>query len=258
MTLRKALLGGAIAAPILAAAVAFHSWPVAILILFSSHMLLLYPTLVPRSQWWGRVITRFQTEQPEVWLTIDDGPDENDTPALLGLLESHGANATFFVQGSRLLAAGNLGQNVVSAGHELGNHSHAHPSGSFWMLSRRRLEEEIKACSEAIEKVSGERPRRFRPPVGMKNFFVHPILERHGMELIGWSARGFDGLPFSSPETVVERIMKKVRPGAILLIHEGRRSRDGRSISVEVARLLLERLSATGYRCVIPESTRLS
>jgi peptidoglycan-N-acetylglucosamine deacetylase len=257
MTLRTLLLGGAIAAPIIAAGVAFHSWRAALVIVFSSHMLLLYPTLVPRSQWWGRVITRFRTDAPEVWLTIDDGPDGSDTAALLDLLESHGAKATFFVKGNRLLELRELGRQIVSSGHELGNHSHAHPSGSFWMLSPQRLEREISDCSEAIEEVSGARPRRFRPPVGMKNFFVHPILERHGLELIGWSARGFDGLPFSSAEAVVERIMQKVRPGAILLIHEGRRSRDGRSISVEVARLLLERLSAAGYRCVIPGSERL-
>jgi peptidoglycan/xylan/chitin deacetylase (PgdA/CDA1 family) len=96
-----------------------------------------------------------------------------------------------------------------------------HPSATFWALPKKRIASEIDRCSDAIEKATGSKPSLFRAPVGMKNPFVHPLLDARGLRLIGWSARGFDGVR-SMPEDAALRIMKSVRPGAIILAHEGR------------------------------------
>src|ERR1051326_3136630 len=70
--IRRLILGFAIlAAFFFLATIAFYPW-IAVGVLFLSHLLLLYPTLVANCQWWGRVVTRFETPRPEVWLTIDD------------------------------------------------------------------------------------------------------------------------------------------------------------------------------------------
>ena len=62
-------------------------------------LLVAYHIFAPRAQGIVRMHRRFATSGREVWLTIDDGPDPEDTPRLLALLQAHGARATFFVIG---------------------------------------------------------------------------------------------------------------------------------------------------------------
>jgi len=111
--------------------------------LFASHLLILFPTLVANCQWWGPVVTHFDTTRREVWLTIDDGPDPLDTPRLLEILRRFEARATFFVIGERAARFGEELEAIRAAGHEIANHTARHPSATFWCLGRKRIEEEI-------------------------------------------------------------------------------------------------------------------
>ncbi|MDQ3565754.1 MAG: polysaccharide deacetylase family protein, partial [Pseudomonadota bacterium] len=43
-----------------------------------------------------------ETAVPAAALTIDDGPDPEETPAILDVLRDHDAHATFFLIGSRI------------------------------------------------------------------------------------------------------------------------------------------------------------
>ena len=79
---RLLLLGFAVAASIFfLVMIPFHPF-LGLAVLFLSHMLILYATLVPNCQWWGPVVTHFETPRREVWLTIDDGPDPRHTPRI--------------------------------------------------------------------------------------------------------------------------------------------------------------------------------
>jgi len=71
------------------------------------------------------------------------------------------------------------------------------------------------------------------------------------MKLIGWSARGFDGL-LHDTDAMASRICKSIQPGAIILLHEGRRDRQGRAINVILAETILNRLTADGYVFTVP------
>src|SRR5262245_41633416 len=82
----------------------------------------LYPTLRRNCAWHGEVLTRFETSERVVWLTIDDGPDETDTPEILDLLARHGARATFFAVGRKAEANPTLCRRIISEGHTLENH----------------------------------------------------------------------------------------------------------------------------------------
>src|SRR6188472_3903087 len=96
---RVLILGFALAAALFfLVVIAFHPL-LALGVLFLSHMLILFPTLVANCQWWGPVVTHFETTQREVWLTIDDGPDPIHTPRMLQILKRFDAHATFFVIG---------------------------------------------------------------------------------------------------------------------------------------------------------------
>ena len=240
--MRNLIVGFAWLAPFAAIVVWQHSPAAAIGVVALSHALLLFPTLRANNQWLGPVITRFETTEREVWLTIDDGPGD-DTPALLELLARTHTKVTFFLKGSRTTPAA-LGA-IARAGHTIGNHSWSHPSASFWCLPAPSIAEEIDACTRVLGK-----QRYFRAPVGMKNPAVHPVLRERGMMLIGWKARGFDSVR-TDPDRVASRILPRVTPGAIVVMHQGRPH------SLACIERVVNDLRAAGYSFVIPDETRL-
>lgn len=225
-----------------------RSIPLAIAVVAASHALLLYPTLRPNVQWLGPVVTRFETREREVWLTVDDGPTD-DTEALLDLFARKGVVATFFVKG--VLVDRNPGAvyAMLQAGHSVANHSHTHPSGTFWCLRRKAIALEVDLCNEALA-TAGVTTTWFRAPVGTKNPAVHPILEERGMRLIGWSVRAFDAV-ISDPARVSNRIVPHLFPGAILVLHQGR------SHSLAVLERVIDDVQARGYAFVVPDDGRL-
>lgn len=223
-------------------------WPTrplaGLLLLLLSHVLWLYGTLHPNVQWFGPVVTRFQPQGREVWLTIDDGPS-GDTPALLDLLEAKGVRATFFVKGVRARSAPEWMNAIAARGHAAANHSHTHPAAAFWCLPGWMIESEIDQCAAVI----GRQPY-FRAPVGMKNPAVHPILARRNMRLIGWTARGYDTLRPDS-DSITRRIVRSVEPGAIVVMHQGRPH------SLACIARVIDTLQRDGYAFVIPSAERL-
>lgn len=228
-------------------------WPLspiaAVAVVALSHALVLLPTLSPNLQWLGPVVTRFETASNEAWLTIDDGPAE-DTPRVLDLLERHGVRATFFVTGVEASAHSAFLGEILRRGHTIANHSQNHPSGTFWCLLPGRVAAEIEECNRTIEAATGARPRWFRAPVGMKNPAVHPALARRGMRLIGWTARGFDAV-VGDPALVTARILPRLRPGAIIVLHQGR------DHSLRVLESVIVAVKERGYELVLPKDEQL-
>jgi peptidoglycan/xylan/chitin deacetylase (PgdA/CDA1 family) len=224
-------------------------WPIAIAVLALSHALVLWPTLRPNSQWLGPVITRFESSSQEVWLTIDDGPTD-DTAALLDALDARNVKATFFVKGSRCAEHPELVRMMLARGHAVANHSQTHPSGAFWCLPPSAIARQIDQCNAALTTIAGQNSRLFRAPVGMKNPFVHPILARRGMTLVGWSVRGFDSFG-DDVGRVAGRIVPRVSNGSIIVMHQGR------DFSVACISRIVDELHARGYSFVIPAFERL-
>jgi peptidoglycan/xylan/chitin deacetylase (PgdA/CDA1 family) len=224
-------------------------WPVAIGVMALAHALVLWPTLRPNSQWLGPVIVRFESSSKEVWLTIDDGPTA-DTPALLDALDTRNVKATFFVKGSLCAEHPELVRMMLDRGHAVANHSQTHPSGAFWCLPPSAIARQIDGCNAALRAITSETPRLFRAPVGMKNPFVHPILSRRNMTLIGWSVRGFDSFG-DDVGRVARRIVPRAGNGSIIVMHQGR------GFSVACVSRVVDELQARGYSFVIPEFERL-
>lgn len=242
--MRGVIIAFALAAPVALIALWPHAPLAGIGILALSHALLLYPTLRPNVQWLGPVVTSFEPEGNQVWLTIDDGPTD-DTAAILDILDARGAKATFFIKGILARQRPDLLRLIVERGHGVGNHSDTHPSASFWCLLPAAIAAEIDGCAATIPPT-----RWFRAPVGMKNPAVHPALARRGMRLIGWSVRGFDGVR-ADVERVVRRIVPRVFPGAIVVLHQGREFSAGCIVRV------VDELRGRGYSFVIPADERL-
>jgi peptidoglycan/xylan/chitin deacetylase (PgdA/CDA1 family) len=173
--------------------------------------------LRPSGQWLGPVKT--DTGDRSILLTIDDGPDPKDTPTLLDLLDHHGRKAVFFMIGEKVAAHPELAREVLRRGHLIGNHTMTHPQASFWCAGPWRTRREIAECQRTIQEATGFEPKWFRAPVGHRNWFTHPVCGDLGLEVVAWSRRGFDAVETDAAK-VLERMLKGLAPGDIILMHE--------------------------------------
>lgn len=198
-----------------------------------------------RSRLFGTLQNELPAPADTVALTFDDGPDAAATPRLLDLLREHRATATFFVVGERVRALPTLCRRMRDEGHTLGNHGDHHAWTAPFRLGPR-LHRDLLACQDAVAAATGAAPRWHRPPYGVRNHATHPVCARLGLAIAGWSVRGLD-LPGAAPERVLARLRPGLRPGAIVLLHDGGRP------AAQVARtaeIVLAELAARGLGTV--------
>ncbi len=217
----------------------------------SIHAASLYGTLRPCSALHGPIIRKLPTSQPNVWLTIDDGPDPEQTPHLLDMLAMRKLKATFFLIGHLAESHPKLVERIAGDGHQIGNHTFTHPQASFWCEGCDMIAREIDRTNDAIESITGARPSYFRAPVGHTPIFLHQVLQQRDLTLVGWSASGLDGVD-SNLERIMHRYYSSIRPGSIIVMHDGRRDRNGYCTSIPLLSLLLEFLTRNKLHCVLP------
>lgn len=227
-----------------------HPWLIALAVVI--HVCFFYAVVAPSCGWLVPVATRFapQGAQPQVWLTIDDGPAGESSLHLSQELVRRGARATFFVKGENLARETEVGRALLAAGHSIANHTQTHPAHLFWWLRPAGLRREIDSCNDALQRAGVEVRRWFRSPVGLKNVFLQPALAQRAMRFVGWSVRGHDGV-HCDPEAVARRVAAQVKSGAIVLLHEGR------ARSNEAILRVVDELQARGYSFVIPGDEQL-
>ena len=244
----------------LAVAASPQTWPWALGAVALNHALLTGTGLWPRSTWLGSNMRRLPaaaTARREVALTIDDGPDPEVTPAVLDQLDAHGAHATFFCIARHAQAHPQLCREIVRRGHSVQNHSHQHHH-NFSLLGLSGFKREIEAAQDALSQITGERPRFFRAPAGLRNPFLAPVLHRLELQLVSWTRRGFDTVR-SEPERVLSRLTHSLAAGDIRLLHDhtGARTAAGKPVVLEVLPALLRAFTQHGMRSVtLPDAVR--
>jgi peptidoglycan-N-acetylglucosamine deacetylase len=199
----------------------------------------------PQWQFFGQSVCRARTGRKVVALTFDDGPDPENTPALLALLAGRSIRATFFCVGRRAAQQPELVKRLVAEGHAVENHSFAH-SPATNLFSVRRLRDDLARAQDELRRMTGRAPEFFRPPVGLTNPRIFRVTRRLGLQVAGYTARGLDRRA-DPPEKIVARLLRKLQPGAIFLLHDAGVPRDR---LLAVVTLLLDKLQAAGYQCV--------
>jgi peptidoglycan/xylan/chitin deacetylase (PgdA/CDA1 family) len=182
--------------------------------------LYVYAWSIPTLQWFAPAILRGPADGNRIALTFDDGPCPGYTEQILDILRRHDVKATFFVCGQNVERSPELLRRVQAEGHAIGNHGYSHPFPFF--RSRALFAREIDLTQEVIEKVTGKRPRFFRPPFGARWLGLQPVLKARGMSLVNWSDTGYDW-KFDT-EGIVRETLKTLGPGSIILLHDGRRA----------------------------------
>jgi len=152
-----------------------------------------------------------------VALTFDDGPDPEWTPRVLALLAERRVRGSFFLVGARAARTPDLVRRIAAAGHEIGNHGWAHRS--LWLCGPRRTSVEIGRCQEVLADLTGRAPALFRPPWGMVNAAMFPVLRRHGLRCVFWTIQPEGLVPVSAP-LQTRRLVRRARPGAIVDLHD--------------------------------------
>lgn len=194
----------------------------------------------------ARIVRRVKPAEEArlVALTFDDGPWPGATLAVLETLAHEGVRATFFWVGQQLERYPNLARRVVAEGHAVGNHTYSHRSTASPL---EVAAQEIDHTGALIEQVTGVRTTLFRPPGGhLENGLVKYALER-GYVVVMWSALSDDTNPKYDAADIVNNVLSRVRPGSIVLLHDGG---GDRSRTLAALPELIERLRAEGYRFV--------
>lgn len=226
-----------------------------------------------RSGVYVRAFCGVKTDRKVVYLTFDDGPHPPETERVLDVLRERGGRATFFLIGSKVSGNEAVLRRMLEEGHALGLHTYSH-AGTFPLLSFDKMLADVNEGKRAVESVAGKKISLFRPPFGVTNPTIAKVIRTLGLQTVGWNVRSFDTMFCKSSEhsckssehsceqseysckqsehsckqsghdwyvPVVERIMKQVRPGSVILLHD---RLDGAS---ELLALLLDSLAASGY-----------
>ena len=151
-------------------------------------------------------------------LTFDDGPHQENTARVLDVLKQYDVKATFFVIGEHVADNENIVRRIHSEGHQTGNHSFSHKN-SFPFFGAQKMAADMLQCEEVIGKATEYQTKWFRPPFGVTNPNVAKAVKMRGYRVAGWSIRSLDTVK-SNREKVVRRVVSRLRPGAVVLLHD--------------------------------------
>jgi uncharacterized protein (TIRG00374 family) len=188
---------------------------VAVLVL----MAVAWATFTPNARLFGKVVGIGTTPQPMVAITFDDGPSPEWTPGVLDALRDSGARATFFALGRQVRAHPDIARRIVDEGHELASHGDDHSLLVF--AGPRAIVHQFRAAESALsDAADGRVTKLFRAPHGFRNPFVSAIAGQEGYRMVGWHGAVFDTAR-PGVDAIVARCRNVLRPGAILLLHDG-------------------------------------
>lgn len=184
-------------------------------------------------------------EKMEIALTFDDGPHATRTPEILDLLAAEDVPATFFVIGVNAEAHPELVKREAAEGHEIGLHTYTHPR--LCKCKKESLDAELADCEALFTPLlGGKTPKLFRPPGGECGSTVKEVAAAHGYAVILWSVDTRDWA-HTSTEKIEREVLKNVRPGSIILMHD---YITGDAHTLEALRVLIPALRERGYRFV--------
>lgn len=153
-----------------------------------------------------------------VALTFDDGPDPVWTRRTLDALDAAGTKGTFFVIGKKAEANPDVIAEILARGHTVGLHSYGHDR-LFAMRGPGTWRRDLKRGMRVLEKLTGQRPTLFRPPIGHTNPHVARVLRELRLRVIGWDVGARDGIT-ADPGVVAARVLARATHGSIILLHD--------------------------------------
>ncbi|HEU5265699.1 MAG TPA: polysaccharide deacetylase family protein [Jatrophihabitans sp.] len=157
----------------------------------------------------------------QVSLTFDDGPDPESTPSVLDALSQLRVRATFFVLGEQLARHPDLARRIAAGGHGVEVHGWTHRP--HLLRSPLGVADELRRTMLVIEATTGRTPRFWRPPHGIVTGGGVAAGRLLGLRLALWSADGLDWRRDATPDSIRDRVLARIGPGGIVLLHDSSR-----------------------------------
>jgi len=181
------------------------------------------------------------TPEKKVAITFDCAWGAADIPIILDTLKKENVRATFFIVGKWFEKYPNESKTIAAGGHDIGNHSDAHLRMS--QLSVNSMREDIANANAKIEKLTGQKCILFRAPYGDYDERLVKIASKEGQYTIQWDVDSLDWKNIS-PENICERVMRKVKNGSIILLHN-----DTKFTAIALPSLI-KNIKKAGYKLV--------
>lgn len=186
-----------------------------------------------------------QCEEKKVAISFDAAWGNDDTENLINILAEYDVPATFFVVGAWVDKYPESVKQLSDAGHRIENHSNTHPY--MTKLSVEQMKNEIESCNQKIAGVTGRAPTLIRVPYGDYDNRVVETIESMKMYCIQWDVDSLDWKENATPDTIYQKVTKKVKNGSIVLFH------NDAEYTPEALGNILKTLKEQGYQFVFIE-----
>ena len=170
----------------------------------------------PTVTWFGSQVSHGSRDERTVAITFDDGPDDPYTLDIARILDEHGAKGTFFEVGKGVDERPDIPRALREDGHLLGNHSYEHDEWR-WLDPRYP---ELERTQRAFRRNLGVCPAFYRAPHGQHTPFLTRVVGDHGMTMVGWEVSAGDWKEHDAG-LVARRVLDDVKPGSIIVLHDG-------------------------------------
>lgn len=195
-------------------------------------------------------ISHLKTKDKIIALTFDDGPNDPDTGQILNILQDKGIKATFFVIGKNVDRDPETVKQIFDQGNLLANHSFSHHR-RLMAFAPRSLLADVDRSGAGVCKIVGKKPRFFRPPYGYRTVWGDWLLTKMGYTIVTWNDMTAD-YNNMDPDKIILAIVKKAKPGGIIVLHDGSEKNQpvSRDNTVEALPEIIDELQSRGFRFV--------
>ena len=209
------------------------------------NLLIVYGSATIQSNFFIKAFCSSNTTEKVFAITFDDGPNNNFTPKVLGILAEYNTKATFFVIGKHINGNEHIIKQIADGGHSIGNHTYSH---SFFIdfKNKNGFITELAKTAEEVFKITGKKIDLFRPPYGVTTPNLARAAKDLNYKIIGWNVRSMDTTG-DSAETIIKRVKEQLKPGAVVLFH------DTSEKTIEVLKQTLNFAEENGYKIVSVE-----
>lgn len=184
---------------------------------------------------WSNFVWKMPNQDKVLYLTFDDGPIPEVTPWVLEVLAKYQVKATFFCVGNNIDKHPDIYQQVVAAGHRIGNHTYNHLSG--WKTDTDTYLNNVAQCHTLTQS------NLFRPPYGRITNRQRLALSPH-YRLIMWDVLSADFDTKIAPEKCLQNVIKNADPGSIIIFHDSLKAEKNMRYALP---RVLEYFKAQGY-----------